>query len=195
MEQHERIAGLLERLGQVMRVEQREAAGQFGLQPVHLSALTYLARANRYSDTPAGVTEYLGVTKGTSSQTLLLLERKGLIERRRDERDRRVVRLALTTEGREVAQAAATPTARTAVESVDDPEALDVTLTGLLATAQRANGLRSFGVCHSCEFFAPARSEFQCGLTGEALSHADSELICREHQSRSAGDEATQAGE
>lgn len=182
MEPHTRIAGLLERLGEVIRVERRETAGRFGLQPVHLSALAYLARANRYSDTPASVTEYLGVTKGTSSQTLLLLERKGLLERRRDERDGRVVRLALTDEGHEVVRATTTLAVGAAVESVGDPEVLSATLTELLTTAQRANGLRSFGVCQSCDFFTPEAAGYRCGLTGEPLAAAERELICREHQ-------------
>ena len=121
-------------------------------------------------------------TKGTSSQTLLLLERKGLLERRRDERDGRVVRLALTDEGHEVVRATSTLAAGAAVEGVGDPEALSATLTELLATAQRANGLRSFGVCQSCDFFRLEAPGYRCGLTGEPLSAIERTLICREHQ-------------
>lgn len=64
----------LERLTSLMRAWSREQPLVAELQPVQLSALHYLARCNRYSDTPLGVTEYLGLTKGTVSQSLKVLE-------------------------------------------------------------------------------------------------------------------------
>src|SRR5258708_13661518 len=70
---------LVERLGNLMRTELRKSGGDEALQPVHLQALIYLSKANRYSNTPQPLAEYLGLTKGTVSQTLLLLDRRGLI--------------------------------------------------------------------------------------------------------------------
>jgi DNA-binding MarR family transcriptional regulator len=64
--------------------------------------LIYLARANRYSNTPQALADYLGLTKGTVSQTLLLLDRRGLVERFEDEIDRRVVRLRLSSVGEQL---------------------------------------------------------------------------------------------
>ncbi len=74
-----------------MRAWSREQPLVAELQPVQLSALHYLARCNRYSDTPLGVTEYLGLTKGTVSQSLKVLEGRGLISKLPDARDRRSV--------------------------------------------------------------------------------------------------------
>ena len=82
-----------------MRTELRRAGADESLQPVHLQSLVYLSRANRYSNTPQALAEYLGLTKGTVSQTLLLLDRSGLIERFEDDVDRRVVRLRLSPSG------------------------------------------------------------------------------------------------
>lgn len=90
----------LERLTSLMRVWSREQPLVAELQPVQLSALHYLARCNRYSDTPLGVTEYLGLTKGTVSQSLKVLEGRGLISKLPDARDRRSVHLRLTDAGR-----------------------------------------------------------------------------------------------
>src|SRR5258708_15473247 len=90
---------LVERLGNLMRTELRKSGGDEALQPVHLQALIYLSKANRYSNTPQALAEYLGLTKGTVSQTLLLLDRRGLIERFEDDIDRRVVRLRLSAAG------------------------------------------------------------------------------------------------
>ena len=98
MDRAERAHELIERMANLLRAEARRVDGQ--LQPVHLQALAYLARCNRYSDTAGALTEYLGLTKGTVSQTLNVLEREGLIAREEDPADRRRVRLRLTPAGR-----------------------------------------------------------------------------------------------
>ena len=90
---------LVERLANLMRAELRKAGTEERLQLVHLQALVYLVKANRYSNTPQALAAYLGLTKGTVSQTLLILDRRGLIERYQDDVDRRVVRLRLSTAG------------------------------------------------------------------------------------------------
>ena len=45
------------------------------------------------------MTEYLGSTKGTASQSISLLEKKELLTRMPDAQDKRVSRLLLTPEG------------------------------------------------------------------------------------------------
>ena len=45
------------------------------LEPVHLATLRYLCNCNRFSNTASAITEYLGQTKGTISQTLKVLEK------------------------------------------------------------------------------------------------------------------------
>lgn len=87
---------VMDRLSSLMRMWFRQHPLLSDLQPVQLSALMYLARCNRYSNTPLGVTDYLGLTKGTVSQSLKLLETKGLIVRKQDDRDKRSVHLQLT---------------------------------------------------------------------------------------------------
>ena len=75
------LQDLAENLAALIRTAQRQAAAGLGLQPVHLQALQYLARANRYSNTPQSLADYLGMTKGTVSQSVLLLARKRLVSR------------------------------------------------------------------------------------------------------------------
>jgi DNA-binding MarR family transcriptional regulator len=50
-----------------------------GLNPAQWEALRYLSRANRFSNSPIALTRFLGSTKGTISQTIEALERKGFI--------------------------------------------------------------------------------------------------------------------
>ena len=65
----------LERLARVMRAREHED----GLNPAQWEALRFLTRANRFSNSPGALTRYLGATKGTISQTVMALERKGFI--------------------------------------------------------------------------------------------------------------------
>jgi len=176
---------LLERLSNLVRAEERGLGQETGLQPVQLHVLQYLARANRYSDTPAAVAEYLGLTKGTVSQTLITLEKRGLLERAGDKKDKRVVRLALTGEGRSLVRSCSPPPVLVkAARSMPkrDGEALRLLLTTLLQGVQKAAGVRGFGVCLHCRHFLTEDRGFRCGLTLEALPTKQTEKICREHE-------------
>ena len=179
---------LIDRLGNLVRVNLRAAGGQHGLQPVHLQALIYLAIANRYSNTPQALTEYLGLTKGTVSQSLLLLHRRGLIERQGDTDDKRLVRLALSESGAQLLKDIqllpdwAQVIARIAPQR--NKIALAV-LKELLLALQFVAGNRSFGVCNTCQLnLHEGPRSYRCGLTGEKLSLPDTRMICREHQPR-----------
>jgi DNA-binding MarR family transcriptional regulator len=175
---------LVERLGSLLRSEQRRLGAPHGLEPVHLQALAYLSRANRYSDTPIAVAEFLGLTKGNVSQRLLALERAGLLSRRPDNEDGRVVHLAPTARARALLRTLVPPPGwRTALrEAGIDEAALGTILTVLLAGLQRANAQRTFGQCQTCRFLRRENGGFICGLTLEPLMPADTQLLCREHE-------------
>ena len=68
-------------------------------RPVQLEVLHYLSQCNRYSDTVQSVTDSLGQTKGTVSQTLRILEARRLVRKLPDSTDRRVVHLKVTPAG------------------------------------------------------------------------------------------------
>ncbi len=177
-----RLYELLERIGNLLRAEERRVGGEHELLPVHLHVVGYLARCNRYSDTPAAVTEYLGITKGTVSQTLRRLAERGLVKSRRDLHDKRKSHLQLTARGRRIAQATIPPPEVAAALDQPDARQSEKILTELLLALQQAHGTRAFGVCHSCRHFRRDRDGFRCGLTQEPLSQPDSQLICREHE-------------
>lgn len=176
---------VLERLGGLLRALAREAAARHGLQPVHVEILHYLMRCNRYSDTPGALVRYLGSTKGTVSQSLLLLERKGLVRRLPDASDRRRVRLRLTARARRLLAQLWPPAAW--VEAVgalpaERRRVLAEEARELLRALQHANGSRSFGVCRSCRHHLRTADGARCALTGERLSAADAGRICADHE-------------
>src|SRR5690242_3540631 len=89
------IVYALERLARLMR------GAEFGdgLNPAQWEALRFLARANRFSNSPGALTRYLGATKGTISQTVKALERKKLIEKSERPGEKRSVVIRLTPAG------------------------------------------------------------------------------------------------
>ncbi len=174
---------LLERIGSLVRASERAVGQDEGLQPVQLHALAYLSRCNRYSDTPRAVAEYLGITKGTTSQTLKRLQDKALVATRPDPDDGRVVRLRLSAKGKRVVQRASPPAlVREAIANLEDAGDVEAVLTGLLSSLQRAHDARSFGLCSTCRYHERDGASMRCGLTGERLTSDDAALICREHE-------------
>lgn len=178
------IAWPLERLARVLRAREHED----GLNPAQREALRYLARANRFSNTAQALTRYLGATKGTISQTLMALERKGLIAKAA--RDARVVRLALTEKGREALLHDPWTELAAGAEELGGKtrRRMQRGLEELLAQQLKRAGLASYGVCASCRYFrekgrdGDVRGPHLCMLFEEALSAEDAGRICMEHE-------------
>jgi DNA-binding MarR family transcriptional regulator len=177
---------LVECLGRLLAGALRESGGEAGLQLVHLQALAYLRDANRYSNTPRALADFLGLTKGTVSQSLLLLHRRGLVRREADPADGRVVRLRLSARGRRLlASAEIHPDWQQALAAVPAGEraAAGNALRGLLAGLQRRRGNLSFGECRTCAHFRrEGAGAYRCGLTREPLQRFETFQICREHR-------------
>lgn len=174
---------LLERLGNLVQHALREDAKQLGLQPVHLQILAFLHRANRYSDLPIAVAEYLGLTRGTVSQSIKLLEQKGLLIKHVTHPHARKQHLQLTARGREAVATGWLHKMRTLLmHEQPSSDQLESTLETLLTTLQRAQHGKPFGVCNSCVFHQRHGNGSRCGLTGERLHTDEIELLCREWQ-------------
>ena len=180
------IYHLLDRLGNLIRNEERESGNELGLQPVHLHVLRYLSICNQYSDTPQAVSDYLGITKGTASQTILVLQNKKLLSKKQDATDKRKFHLAITRSGEKLVESSTPPPLLShAIEALPEStkKKLASDLTSLLKSLQFKNSSYSFGVCKTCHHFIDNGTNYLCGLTREQLHSADVEKICREHDS------------
>ncbi len=183
------IQQLLERLSSLLRSESRHQLAEFGLQPVQFDALCYLVSCNRYSDTPKAVTEFLGLTKGTVSQSIKILESKGLVLKKTDTLDKRVTHLAVSEQGRELVESLI-PAKMLQLACQSSSEVELEQMVGLLRTTLRqvqdANGFKSFGQCQTCDHNQKREDgSYFCGLTKEPLSSEDILLMCVEHEKRS----------
>lgn len=175
------IAALTERLGRLLGSD----AHASGLLPVHWEILRYLHKANRFSQNSTALTAYLGSTKGTVSQTIKALERKGLLSNQPDGKDRRKNRLMLTEEGHRVLTGDPLNDWEEAASELSDSSQASVAkgLRKLLSKRLDAQNRRPFGHCHSCAHFAARHAKGAphfCLLLNEKLSDGDAESICFE---------------
>lgn len=178
------IHNYLERLNNLLRAEERKISTKYKLQPIQLQMLNYLNICNRYSNTPAGVTEYFQLTKGTVSQSLKVLETRGYITKEADTVDKRQIHLLVTNAGDDLLAEAIPPAVfQEAYRQLNVPDTKQIaeSLQYLLQSIQRANNLRAFGVCHVCQYHqVEGLGQFRCGLTREVLTEEEIGLICRE---------------
>ncbi len=167
----------LERLSALRVSLTRQAAARLGIQGIHAEILEYLSHCNKYSNTAQALSEYLGVTKGSISQSLKTLEEKGLITRIECKEDKRYFRLSLSQEGKKIVKNMKLDLPETTASYLKEES-----LEHILKTWQNKNNLRSFGLCETCKHKETiADNKFRCGLTKEKLSVADTKKICREH--------------
>lgn len=175
---------LIDRISTLVRSEERKKYTALGLQPIQGQILDYLAQCNSMSDTPAAVAEYFGLTKGTVSQSLQVLERKGYIEKNPNEQDRRILHLRLSASGESVLKEIQACDIYPATEHTIPKEQFDALNQALLSTLlalQKANNLKSFGVCYSCYYFLELDQHYHCDLTQQPLNQHAAVKICREH--------------
>lgn len=180
------IAHALERLSRLMR------GGEFGegLNPAQWEALRFLARANRFSNSPGALTRYLGATKGTISQTVKALERKKLIVKAERPGEKRSIVLVLTEAGR--AMMAKDPWAALASACGElggkTRRRLDKGLAELLAGETARRQSPSFGACYSCRFWREqgrsddAGGPHLCMLFDVPISTTEAAQICVAHE-------------
>ena len=71
-----------------------------GLNPAQWAALRYFAQANASARSVVAFARHHGTTKGTASQTIAALQKKGLLDRQPSRADRRSVTMNLTDHGR-----------------------------------------------------------------------------------------------
>ena len=184
----EMIVWPLERLARLMRA--REHGGE--LNPAQWEALRYLNRANRFSNSPGALTRYLGATKGTISQTLMALERKGFISKSIRVGEKRSISLMLTPKGREMLALDPWNALATAADDLGGKtrRRLSKGLRELLAEELQRQELDSFGQCPTCRFFrekgrsADPAGPHHCMYFDQPLTREVTELICIAHEGR-----------
>lgn len=129
------------------------------------------------------VSDYFQLTKGTVSQSLKILEVRGYVEKRPNNKDGRSVHLYVS--GAALLAAHWPPLLlRNAVQQLSAVEEAEIqqALQTLLTALQRGNEQQRFGICATCRYHQAESTGYRCGLTGETLLPNEIDLICREHE-------------
>ncbi len=180
---------LLEQLAAQIHQAVREEAARHSLLPVQLQVLSFLANANNYSDFALPVSEYLGLTRGTVSQTLSVLERDGFITKRADDLHGRRMHLDLTAKARKVVNGSWNTKVAKQLQLTGGAEP-NHSIKVMLDAFQLLNQTNGFGVCQTCDHFQKRGVAGTCGLTGDPLAAPQITKLCREwtNEARSASD-------
>ncbi|MBC8019813.1 MAG: MarR family transcriptional regulator [Methyloceanibacter sp.] len=178
-------AHLIDRLERLARFAEQTDR----LNPAQWDVLRYLARANRFSRTPAAVADYLASTRGTVSRTLASLESKGYVSRNQSSRDGRSVEFALTQQAEKALRRDPLLALAKDIEQATGGNVADL-LDGLRRTLREAIGRnhgRAFGACFSCRHFRAdirpsSRTPHHCALLNEPLSELENLSTCVEQE-------------
>jgi len=177
---------VFERISSLLEAEERKGCtATRGLKLVHARILDYLAHCSSYSDTPLAVAEYLNLTKGSVSQSISVLERKGYIQKTPDSHDKRVVHLSLSTMGRQLLTELKPLNVFAEAEQMLSNQPVSTVgeaLNAVLLALQEVSQAKSFGVCSSCAHFIEQEHDNHCTLAQIPVSPDDAERICRHHQ-------------
>lgn len=175
---------LFERINILLEAEERKGCTARGLKLVHARILDYLANCSSHSDTPIAVAEYLSLTKGTVSQSISVLERKGYVIKTPDSIDKRVVHLRLSLMGQQLLAELKPLNIFAQAEGMlatKQVTTIGEALNAVLLVLQQTSQAKSFGVCGSCAHFIERKNHNHCAVAQIPVSLDDAERICRHH--------------
>lgn len=172
----DRIAELLVHVGRTARTEDAGSA----LTAAQWTCLRFFARANGSTRTPSGFASFQATTRGTASQIIKSLERKGLVTGTRSDRDRRSVSFDLTNHGRTIL---AQDPLRDLIDVIDRLGATErnrflTTLSRLASTLAIQRDAPAFGTCQDCSHFAASDDTAYCACMAEELAAVDIPKLC-----------------
>lgn len=174
---HKRVRNVIDRLGRILAAEEWSDE----INPTQWTALSYLARANKYSRSPSQVADYMSATRGTVSQTLKALARKGLVTENLSEQDKRSISYSLTEEGRRILDRDNLVEQAASLLLAQERSALLDGLEALIRKALQQRGSKAFGVCKTCTHHEKMDRGGYCRLLDEPLAPEEAEQICYEY--------------
>src|SRR6056297_75422 len=176
----DRIAELLVHVGRAAR------SGDMGseLTGAQWTGLRFFARANGSTRTPSGFASFQATTRGTASQIIKSLERRGLVARTRSERDGRSVCFDLTDGGR--AMLAQDPLGDL-IGVIDGLGAAERdrflgTLSRLVSALAMRREVPAFGTCRDCSHFGTSGDTAYCACMAAELAAEETTKLCASYR-------------
>ena len=183
-----RIREGLARMAVIARLDEWNRAKVSGVNPTQLAILTLL-EGRRSGMGVKDVAAHLGVSQPTATDSILSLEKKGLVAKRADPADKRAVSVALTEDGFAALAHEGGALSEQAVGSLGDreQEELLLALVKMIRHLQEQNAIPVQRMCVTCRFFGPFAHPDEdrphhCHLVDAAFGQRDLRVDCREHE-------------
>lgn len=172
----DRIAELLVHVGRATQSEDSRS----DLTAAQWTCLRFFARANGSSRTPSAFASFQATTRGTASQIIKSLERRGLVTRTRSERDRRSVCFDLTSKGRAMLERDPLRDLVGLIDGLGYAESARflMTLSRLASALAVRRAVPSFGTCRDCSHFATSGDTAYCACMAAELAADDTQKLC-----------------
>jgi DNA-binding MarR family transcriptional regulator len=172
----DRIAELLVHVGRAAQSEDARSE----LTAAQWTCLRFFARANGSTRTPSAFASFQATTRGTASQIIKSLERRGLIARTRAERDRRSVCFDLTAEGRRMLAQDPLRDLVGLIDGLADAERARflTTLSRLASAFAVRRDVPSFGTCRDCSHFGTTGDAAYCACMAAELAADEIDRLC-----------------
>jgi len=172
----DRIAELLVHLGRAVQSEDARSE----LTAAQWTCLRFFARANGSTRTPSAFASFQATTRGTASQIIKSLERRGLVSRTRSDRDRRSVCFDLTDKGRTMLDNDPLRVLVGLIDGLDDAESgrFLTTLSGLTAALAAKRDAPAFGTCRDCSHFGTTGDAAYCACMAAELATDETTKLC-----------------
>ena len=186
-----RIREGLARLATIQRIDDWNRAKASGLNPTQLAILALLEGRGERGLGVKEIAAHLGVSQPTATDSINALERKGYLEKRPGENDRRAVHIALTPAGNATLHAADIEgnLTESAVGCLDagEQEYLLFMLVKMIRHLQEADAIPVQRMCVTCRHFAPfkhagATQPHHCNFVDAAFGQQDLRIDCRDHE-------------
>ncbi|MER3438909.1 MAG: MarR family transcriptional regulator [Chloroflexota bacterium] len=181
-----RLAVGLAKLGLAARHRAWEGATRAGLTPTQGQILAYLLN-HPEGARPGEISEALGVTAATVSDSAAALATKGYLSRASDPTDKRAVRLVLTDVGKDVAAAAAqwSDVLLAAVDALAPEEQIVLlrSIIKMIRALQIRGAIPIARMCVNCQYFRPyahrdALRPHHCAFVNAPFGDADLRIDC-----------------
>jgi len=175
----DRIAELLVHLGRAVQSENARSE----LTAAQWTCLRFFARANGSTRTPSAFASFQATTRGTASQIIKSLERRGLVCPTRSERDRRSICFDLTEEGHATLDNDPLHVLIGLIDGLEGTESVQflTTLSGLASALAATRGVPSFGTCRDCSHFGTTGDAAYCACMAAELAADEIDRLCASH--------------
>jgi DNA-binding MarR family transcriptional regulator len=185
-----KIVYAVDRIAEALKSRIWSRYSQFKLSPIQIRFIIFLMSSSRERKTVSRIASEFNLTKATVSDAVSSLEKKGLISRKKEQGDRRVVLLSLTKKGETTARKVSGYASEVVNTLRDIPEnEKTVVLQTLMQILEKLheNGLVSSPrMCITCGHLIeqPQKNRYSCKKRRRLLNPAEFMIDCNSHKAK-----------